>query len=185
MQISTALSILGLRSPFTLLELKAAYRKAALKTHPDCGGTEAGFHKVDNAYDFLKSLASDKATADSFIATYWENRLSRLEEKFKQEWRKAHKKARKEKLGLWYRTCFERFSRAYLEPRPEWFIHCLFGSKVTFAEKEEYRTFLLSVAPNKRFAEPWALKYYRLEFGQDAPWVFYLPGSLQRDEVSV
>ena len=47
------LKILGLTFPFTLQDLKRAYRKKALETHPDSGGTAEAFRSVHNAYQAL------------------------------------------------------------------------------------------------------------------------------------
>ena len=47
------LQILGLTFPFTLQDLKRAYRKKALETHPDSGGTAEAFRSVHNAYQAL------------------------------------------------------------------------------------------------------------------------------------
>ncbi len=173
MNISTALNTLSLESPFTLLELKAAYRKAALKTHPDTGGSEKAFIAVDNAYDFLKSLAKDDTQITS---SYWEKRLPKLEKDFQEQWKKAWGKAKKDRTGLWFSTCIERFTRGHIEPRKEWFSGAIFGKQATLADAEEYRAFLLLIAPNRKHAEQWARKYYCLEFGNKLPWVFYLPG---------
>jgi hypothetical protein len=173
MNITTALNTLSLESPFTLLELKSAYRKAALKTHPDLGGSEKAFIAVDQAYDFLKSLAKEDGQT---VSSYWEKRLPELEKKFKAQWFDAYIKAKNQSSGLWFATCIQRFARAYLEPRREWFEEVLFGSRTDYAKAEKYRAFLLSVAPNSKHAESWARKYYCLEFGDKLPWVFYLPG---------
>lgn len=60
-----ATQILGLQSNFSLNELKKAYRRAAIKTHPDRpGGNEEQFEIVTKAYMFLiekiKREAKDK-----------------------------------------------------------------------------------------------------------------------------
>ena len=49
----TALQLLGLTFPFTLQELKRAYRRRALATHPDSGGTAEAFSSVHHAYQTL------------------------------------------------------------------------------------------------------------------------------------
>jgi hypothetical protein len=171
--LKSALKTLSLESPFTLIELKAAYRKAALKTHPDMGGSKTDFIAVDQAYDYLKSLAN---LDESVNSSYWEKRLPELEKKFKAEWKNAYKQVRKDRTGLWYSTCIERFARSYIDPKPEWFKGVIFGKKATHADAEEYRAFLATIAPNRRHSENWARKYYQLEFGDRLPWVFYLPG---------
>lgn len=47
-------SVLGLKGKPTRDELKSAYRKAAQQAHPDRGGSEAAFRKVNAAYEKLK-----------------------------------------------------------------------------------------------------------------------------------
>ena len=49
----TYLQILGLTFPFTLQELKSAYRRRAIETHPDNGGTAEAFRSVHTAYQTL------------------------------------------------------------------------------------------------------------------------------------
>jgi curved DNA-binding protein CbpA len=45
--------IIGVSKNFTELELKKAYLRKAMKTHPDKGGSEKEFQKVSIAYTFL------------------------------------------------------------------------------------------------------------------------------------
>lgn len=44
---------LGLGWPFTADDLKRAYRRKALETHPDRGGNAEDFHAVRKAYEAL------------------------------------------------------------------------------------------------------------------------------------
>lgn len=44
-------SVLGVSRDVTLDELKAAYRKRALETHPDHGGDDESFRRVVRAYE--------------------------------------------------------------------------------------------------------------------------------------
>jgi curved DNA-binding protein CbpA len=179
MNIEQALKTLELATPFTLQELKAAYRQAVKRTHPDLGGSSAAFIQVDAAaYDFLRQRATDDKTelGSSRWADYYKECLPKWEKEFRQQWRKAYKK----NLGLAYSTAIERFARAYIRQKREWFLGALF-SKASLQEKEKYRAHLLAIAPNRQFAEAWALRYYRLEFGEDSPWIFYLSGSVVAD----
>lgn len=43
-------SVLGINADADTEDVKAAYRKRAMDTHPDRGGTTEGFHKVQDAY---------------------------------------------------------------------------------------------------------------------------------------
>ena len=52
------LDLLALNFPFSRQELKIAYRKKALKTHPDTGGTTEAFRRVHIAFEILSGLAS-------------------------------------------------------------------------------------------------------------------------------
>ena len=50
------LRLLELSFPFTKQELKSAYRKKALMTHPDSGGTAEAFREVNTAYQVLSQI---------------------------------------------------------------------------------------------------------------------------------
>ena len=47
------LQLLQLKFPFTKEELKSAYRRKSLETHPDAGGTAEAFRQVNHAYQVL------------------------------------------------------------------------------------------------------------------------------------
>ena len=47
------LQLLGLTLPFTMKELKTAYRRMALQVHPDAGGSAEAFRQVHHAYQTL------------------------------------------------------------------------------------------------------------------------------------
>ena len=49
------LDILRINYPFSRQELKRAYRKIALETHPDTGGTTEAFRKVHTAFEVLSA----------------------------------------------------------------------------------------------------------------------------------
>ena len=50
------LELLKVSFPFTKQELKSAYRKKALETHPDGGGTAEAFREVHTAYQVLLQI---------------------------------------------------------------------------------------------------------------------------------
>ena len=50
------LELLKITFPFTKQELKSAYRKKALETHPDSGGTAEAFRRVNTAYQVLSQI---------------------------------------------------------------------------------------------------------------------------------
>lgn len=50
------LELLNVSFPFTKQELKSAYRKKALLTHPDSGGTAEAFRQVHTAYQVLSQI---------------------------------------------------------------------------------------------------------------------------------
>jgi molecular chaperone DnaJ len=47
--------ILGVTASASPDEVKSAYRKRALETHPDCGGSDAAFKQVAEAYEAISS----------------------------------------------------------------------------------------------------------------------------------
>lgn len=51
-------SVLGIKKGATLAEIKAAYRKRAKETHPDKGGSDEAFRKVQEAYEALDPSAN-------------------------------------------------------------------------------------------------------------------------------
>lgn len=48
-------AILGIKKGASATEVKTAYRKRSKETHPDAGGTQAAFEKVQAAYEQLGS----------------------------------------------------------------------------------------------------------------------------------
>jgi hypothetical protein len=60
-----ALERLGLSLGATETEIKKAFHRAALRTHPDRGGTEAAFRRVKDAYDWLTSSGKESGKTES------------------------------------------------------------------------------------------------------------------------
>lgn len=52
----TDMNLLSLKTGYTQTELKKAYKKAALRSHPDKGGSEHDFRAVSEAYERLQQL---------------------------------------------------------------------------------------------------------------------------------
>ena len=57
--------VLGLSKNFTELQLKKAYLKQAMKTHPDRGGSPQAFQKVSIAYTVLTQTLKDRDNSHS------------------------------------------------------------------------------------------------------------------------
>ena len=68
-----AIKILGLPNIFTKDDLKKAYRRAAMKCHPDMvGGKKEDFQKVNEANEILeRSLNTNNSSNDSFLAVVY------------------------------------------------------------------------------------------------------------------
>jgi len=49
-------SSLNIQPPTSLKEIKKAYHKMALKSHPDKGGSDEAFRKVNEAYEQLSAI---------------------------------------------------------------------------------------------------------------------------------
>jgi hypothetical protein len=52
-KVVKALGILGIEDFNDVRSLKRAFRRAALRAHPDHGGTSEGFQEVQSAYELL------------------------------------------------------------------------------------------------------------------------------------
>lgn len=178
MTIEEAMNILNLQHGFDLAHLKLAYRDLIKKWHPDLNpkrikkATEM-CQTINAAYDLLESMARSKWGSDQKWSSHVQENLPKWEKIFKFEWRNAYAKALVDEQfpGLHFNTCIENFRRGFIEPRPEWFLHCLF--KDSPQDRLRYRELLLKIAPNPTMKEIWARKYFLLEFGEG--WVFYLP----------
>lgn len=66
MTLSEAYNILGLEKNCTLEEIKSAYRKLVLKTHPDKGGKQEDFIKIQSAYEILCNFNKTDINTDDF-----------------------------------------------------------------------------------------------------------------------
>ena len=55
------LDILGISDPYTVTldEIKKIYKKKALETHPDRGGSTENFIKIQEAYEKLKDFFTE------------------------------------------------------------------------------------------------------------------------------
>lgn len=56
---------LGVAKTATQEEIKAAYRKAAARHHPDKGGSAALFHEVQKAYEVIGDPVAKKSFDES------------------------------------------------------------------------------------------------------------------------
>lgn len=63
--------ILGISYTTSLDEVKKAYRKKALKHHPDRGGDPKLFHQIRSAYAELKDELENKSTVNSEYELNW------------------------------------------------------------------------------------------------------------------
>ena len=68
-----ALKLLDLKEDATLDELKDAYRKKAVETHPDKGGNAKTFIAVKNAYEFLVKYGTKARVASVRRESNWYN----------------------------------------------------------------------------------------------------------------
>jgi len=59
MSLKDAREVLGVSSASTPAEIRAAFREAAKRAHPDTGGDEGAFHQVVDAYRILQAPFSE------------------------------------------------------------------------------------------------------------------------------
>ncbi|MBW4469207.1 MAG: DnaJ domain-containing protein [Stenomitos rutilans HA7619-LM2] len=181
MTFEEAINLLALESPFTLIQLKDAYRRMIRQWHPDLNpqrlqkATEVA-QDLNAAYDLLEAVASVEADNGQKWSDYLAQKLPRWEREFKQGWQGAyHRTCLSDAFpGLHLHTFIHTFRRSRIEPRPEWFRGVLFADRGN--DRTHYREHLLKIAPNRTMREEWARKYFTLEFGESS-WVFYLPSS--------
>jgi hypothetical protein len=181
-KLTEALVVLGLKTQehFNLIQLKEAYRRELKLWHPDLNPhrlqeATVRCQQLNAAYDLLETTASARPEAQGKAWESWLNsQLPKWEKEFKALWRSAYQRSCGDQSypGLHFSTCIINFKRMAIAPRPEWFRHCLF--KDTPESRTQYREHLLKIAPNQKFREEWARKYFALEF-DEGNWVFYLP----------
>jgi DnaJ-class molecular chaperone len=169
-----ALEVFGVDKIPELSELKSLYRKLSLERHPDRGGSHKQFLELQDAYDCLQQVAQIGAQYQQIQS---EN-LVKWRKVFEKMWREAYHRAKSDQsriAGLHFSTCIEDFRRGHIYPPRQWFYHVLFGKQ---DRSEEYRKFLLRIAPNSLFREVYARKYWELECQEK--WVFYLPPCIEQ-----
>lgn len=84
---SEAIRELGLKPGFSEKDLKSAYRKRSLETHPDKGGSDGAFIKVAEAFEVLSSSGhnnNQQGSSSSFNSMNDEERMQQAEEMFFQ-----------------------------------------------------------------------------------------------------
>ncbi len=59
MNLQLALQLLNLKAGCSLADVKFAYRKAAMKTHPDKGGKTEEYIQIKSAYDYLNKFGTE------------------------------------------------------------------------------------------------------------------------------
>jgi curved DNA-binding protein CbpA len=174
MNSQKALQVFGVDKIPELSDLKSLYRRLSLVCHPDRGGSHERFVELQNAYDILSQTAEIGLKYQHIQS---EN-IAKWRKVFEEVWRSAYAKAKADQskiAGLHFSTCIEDFRRGYIYPPREWFYRVLFGDQ---DKSQEYREFLLKVAPNSLFREAYARKYWELEC--QGKWVFYLPPRIEQ-----
>lgn len=83
MSRSEALQTLGLSDGATDQDIKKAYRTAAMKSHPDAGGSTAAMQKVNDAKDVLNRKTEEKDPLRSW-AKAWEKGMDEAREELKE-----------------------------------------------------------------------------------------------------
>ena len=74
MNLQLALQLLNLKAGCSLEDVKFAYRKDAMKTHPDKGGSTKKFVQIKSAYDYLNKFGTENRKAVFIRAGYtWTN----------------------------------------------------------------------------------------------------------------
>lgn len=65
----TPYEILGLSPDASPSEIKAAYRRAAMRAHPDRGGSEEDFRRVQKAFEDLQKGPCPDCGGKGFVTT--------------------------------------------------------------------------------------------------------------------
>lgn len=68
MTVVEAVRILGVSHPWTLRDVKTAFRRRARETHPDLGGTDSAFKEVAKAFHCLEEHLQDGLEYDVYDA---------------------------------------------------------------------------------------------------------------------
>ena len=187
-----ALQLLNLDSSADLTTVKSAYRSLSRAHHPDAGGSASKFIEIKLAYD----VASEYCQVDSRWEKEQVSKLPKWRIDFRKRWLNAYLKTFSQRPddGLHFNTCIDDFRRGFIYPPQDWFTHAIFGESLKLpnakagslinaaqATAEDfhafYRAHLLRIAPNPKFSESYAKKYFELEFAEK--WVFYLPPANQ------
>ncbi|MEK9527223.1 MAG: hypothetical protein VWZ83_12535, partial [Acidimicrobiaceae bacterium] len=59
MDVTDALRVLGLSDASDWSDVRAAHRRAILRTHPDAGGSASAAARVNQAFDVLRKVSDD------------------------------------------------------------------------------------------------------------------------------
>lgn len=172
MTVIEALLLLDLVEPFTIAQLKSAYRKLIQEWHPDTNASPGALEisqRLNVAHALLKKFATEpEETGDSLHDdTTYVNKII-------QQWMDVYRETLKGGIdaGLHYFTFLESRRRKNEKLKPEWFRNALFEDSP--AARLKYREHLIKIAPHRDMKEIWARHYFLMEFGDG--WIFYLPG---------
>lgn len=82
--LNEAYQTLGIQKDCTIEDIKSAYRKMAVKTHPDKGGSQAEFIKVQSSYEILCKFHNSTEKIDNFDVIIPDDLRSIIDEIVKQ-----------------------------------------------------------------------------------------------------
>ncbi len=114
-----AANVLGVSENASEQDVKAAYRKAALKAHPDAGGSDAAMQKVNEANAVLIGKARASSADSDSRSTTWQRQDWKDDSKYQQreypqkewneeEWQEEMKKANED-----LKKAQERFDKSF------------------------------------------------------------------------